>query len=213
MKIFLYLTIFIILLVFSPWSSEPFELVKLMLFVAIPAAVLFFWFALQVLKGEVTFWRTPLDIPLLLLLLAAGASFFFSEDTPHSLFGTQGRFHDGIFGILGFTLMYFFVTQAKVPWQNAMRALVLTGAILALLQYAALLRVDNANVFPLETLVLLFAVLAVFLVGRGGAVFGFVLDVLLLAGFLGLLFLSGSFGAWLVLFAGLCVSLFVSVWN
>ena len=86
MRVVLYSTIFLILLAFSPWNSEPFELVKLMLLVAVPAVVLFFWFAIQVLKGEVTFWRTPLDIPLLLLLLVTGVSFFFSEDTPYSLF-------------------------------------------------------------------------------------------------------------------------------
>src|SRR3989344_5144897 len=89
MRVVLYSTIFFILLAFSPWNSEPFELAKLMLFVSIPVAVLFFWFARQVLKGEVTFWRTPLDIPLLLLLLVTGASFFFSQDAPNSLFGTQ----------------------------------------------------------------------------------------------------------------------------
>ena len=222
MRVVLYSTIFLILLAFSPWNSEPFELAKLMLLVAVPAIVLFFWFVRQVLKGEVTFWRTPLDIPLLLLLLVTGASFFFSEDTPYSLFGTQGRFHDGIMGTLGFAVMYFFVTQALAqkegkeqafPWQNAMRVFVGAGAVLALLQYAALFKVENANVFPLETLVLLFAVLAVFLIGRGGMVFGFVPDILLLVSFLGLLFLSSSFSAWLVLFLGLCTSLFVSVWN
>src|SRR3989344_1280708 len=230
MRVVLYSTIFLILLAFSPWNSEPFELVKLMLLVAVPAVVLFFWFAMQVLKGQVTFWRTPLDIPILLLLLVTGASFFFSEDTPYSLFGAQGRSYEGILGILGFSLMYFFVTQSFAGkqkegqtlrggsdppklWQNAMRAFVGAGAILALLQYVSLFKVENANVFPLETLVLLFAVLAVFLVGRGGAMFGFIPDVFLLAGFLGLRFLSGSFSAWLVLFAGLCVSLLLNVWN
>src|SRR3989338_3010125 len=118
MRIILYVTILFILLLFSPWNSEPFELAKLMIFVAVPAVVLFFWFAMQVLKGEVMFWRTPLDIPLLLLLLVTGASFFFSEDTPYSLFGAQGRFHDGIMGTLGFAVMYFFVTQALAGTQK-----------------------------------------------------------------------------------------------
>ncbi len=227
MKILLYITIVLVLLAVSPWSSEPFELAKLMLFVAVPAAVLFFWFAIQVLKGEITFWRTPLDIPLLLLLLAAGVSAFFSEDTPHSLFGAQGRSYEGILGILGFALMYFFVTQAllrpslrrdfggqaKVPWRDAMRVLVGAGVVLALLSYLAFFGVKQAEVFPLEMLTLLFAVLAVFLVGRGGAVFGFFPDLFLLGGFLGLLFLSNSFGAWFVFFAGLLISIFLSLWN
>ena len=213
MRVVLYSTIFLILLAFSPWGSEPFELTKLMLFVAIPAIVLFFWFAIQVLKGEVTFWRTPLDLPLLLLLLVTGASFFFSQDTPGSLFGTQGRFHDGIFGTIGFIALYFFATQARVSWKNAMRVLVGVGVVLAVLSYLAFFGVEQAGVFPLSMVTLLFAVLAVFLIGRGGAVFGFIPDFLLLAMFVGLLFLANSFGAWFLLLSGLCASLFLGVWN
>lgn len=148
---------------------------------------------------------------MILLLLAAIVSVFFSEDKPLTLFGGSA----GIAGTLAFVVMYFFASQTR-PVGRAlapMKILFLSAAILTFFQYFSLFDVGKGiiPILGLQELAMFLAVLSVFLIGRGA--FGLLPDLALLAAFLGVLVLENSGAAWMVLFAGLCASLFMSLWN
>ena len=111
-KASIYLLVFLLPLIFLPFSFEAFEFNKQYLLFFLVSLSLFFWLARMVLvEKEIRFKRTPLDIPILAFLFLAVISTIFSVDRFSSLFGFYGRFSDGLIGLLSLGIFYFLITN------------------------------------------------------------------------------------------------------
>lgn len=103
------LTIFIIPLVLSPWTSEMFEFGKQLLLFGMVVALATVWLARIVVAREVRTSTSPLGWAVLALLLATGAATVFSVDWITSTLGFYGRFNGGLVSMVAYALTYVLV--------------------------------------------------------------------------------------------------------
>jgi O-antigen ligase len=94
-------------LIVVPWASELFEFNK-MLFVILISSLVFFLLSLKSLRQKkLILGRTPLDLPLLLLLTSRIMATFFSIDRHTSIWGYYSRFHGGLISTFAYIILYF----------------------------------------------------------------------------------------------------------
>lgn len=103
--------VLLIPLFFIGLTTEPFELPKLALLVGFVMVLLVLWSFKWVISGQVTITRTPLDIPLLLILVIAILSTFFSDSRIISIFGNYPTFHGSLISIVSYILLYFILVS------------------------------------------------------------------------------------------------------
>src|SRR3989344_8082372 len=98
---------FITPLLLTPFNYELFEFNKMLAVYAFSAVITGSWLIKMIANKKVIFKRTPLDIPLLLFLLALLLSTLFSIDRHVSIWGYYSRFNGGIVSIISYLLLYF----------------------------------------------------------------------------------------------------------
>lgn len=120
----------IVPLVFSAANIELFEFPKMMLVYATTIVTLALWTIKSILANKVIFRKTFLDLPLLLFLLAQGASTFFSIDRHTSIWGYYTRPYGGLISTTTFAILYwaYVSNMQKRETKNTIRFL-LTSAI------------------------------------------------------------------------------------
>ncbi len=107
-----FLLFFLVPLALTPYNYELFEYNKMMLTYAFTVIIVGSWLIKMVIKKEIIFRRTPLDLPLLLFLLSQVISTFLSIDRHVSLFGYYSRFNGGLISTFSYlTLYYAFVSN------------------------------------------------------------------------------------------------------
>ncbi len=106
------LTLALIPLVFVPFTTEFFETPKLIFLAAVVLILLLLWSLSWILDGKVSLTRTPLDLPLLLLLIVVLLSTFFSETRYISALGNMPRIHGSAVAWLSYILFYFIATSS-----------------------------------------------------------------------------------------------------
>ncbi len=104
------LEVFFIPLFFLPFTFEIFEFSKqnLLWFFTFLASALWI-LKIVIVDKKIVYKRTPLDLPIVVLLAFWGASTIFSVDWFSSLFGYYGRFSDAYLSTLSFALLYFLI--------------------------------------------------------------------------------------------------------
>src|SRR3989338_536970 len=100
--------IFLLPVVFLPFTFEIFDFVKqnVLWFLTFAAAVLWLAQAL-VIDKKIIYKKTPLDLPIIIMLAVWGLGTVFSVDWFSSLFGYYGRFSDAYLSTVSFALFYF----------------------------------------------------------------------------------------------------------
>lgn len=101
------LTIAVVPLFFLPIFTEFFEIPKLILLISLLLLLSLLWSISWVLKGKVLITRTPLDLPLLMLLLIIILSTFFSSVKNVSLIGSLPRVHGSAVSYVVYIFLYF----------------------------------------------------------------------------------------------------------
>ncbi len=94
-------------LLFFNQTTEFFEMPKLTLLVVATILLYGMWIFNCILKGKVAITRTPLDIPLLMLLVVVLLSTFFSETRYVSIYGNFPRIHGSAVSWVTYILLYF----------------------------------------------------------------------------------------------------------
>lgn len=94
-------------LFFLPNLTEYFEMPKVFLLVSLSLILLCLWAASWVLEGKVLITRTPLDLPLLLILIVLLSSTYFSPIRSISLFGNIPNLHGSATSWVAYILIYF----------------------------------------------------------------------------------------------------------
>jgi putative inorganic carbon (hco3(-)) transporter len=94
-------------LIFSGSPSELFEFPKMWLTFGVTILIAASWLTKMILLGQVKIQRTPLDIPILLFLIANIISTIFSLDPHVSLWGYYSRFNGGLLSIISYVFLYY----------------------------------------------------------------------------------------------------------
>lgn len=94
-------------LIWFPWSFELFEYNKMMFVYLLTIVITFFWLLKMIQTKSLIIKRTPLDIPILLFLLANILSTFFSIDTHTSIWGYYSRSNGGLLSTISYILLYY----------------------------------------------------------------------------------------------------------
>ncbi|MCH8244346.1 hypothetical protein IIB97_00455, partial [Patescibacteria group bacterium] len=138
-KTSIYLVVFLIPLVWSPWTFEAFEFLKQYVLIFLVVLGLVAWLARMILvERELHFKRTPLDLPIFLFVLVAVVSSLFSADLWSSLFGYYGRFSDGLFGMLAAMGLYLLVINTIKRPASLVRVFLLSASIALTIGYLSL---------------------------------------------------------------------------
>lgn len=129
-------------LIFTSLTTEFFETPKLIV-LAVAVLVLFIlWSFSWVSEGKVIITRTPLDLPLLLLLITVLISTFLSNSQFISIFGNFPRIHGSAISWVLYILLYFVaVSNIRSVFQARIITFALVGsaviaAVIAILSYA-----------------------------------------------------------------------------
>lgn len=110
LKFLILALIFLLPLFWLPFSFEIFEFNKFYLLFFGSWFLILIWLLKQILKDkEIRFYWNKFDFLVLIFVLIAILSFFFSKDKISGLFGTYGRTNDGILTLLSFFALYVLV--------------------------------------------------------------------------------------------------------
>jgi O-antigen ligase len=94
-------------LLFSNQTTEFYEMPKLVLLVIATLILLGLWIFSWIVRGKVSITRTPLDIPLLLLLAGILLSTFFSASRSEAIYGNFPQVSDSAVAWVCYILLYF----------------------------------------------------------------------------------------------------------
>lgn len=131
-------------LAFTSVTTEFFETPKLIILSVAVLILIILWSFSWVLEGKIVITRTPLDIPLLLLLGTVLVSTFLSESRYVSIFGNFPRVHGSAISWVAYILLYFIaasnikgIVQARVIIFSLLGSAVIS-CLVAILSYAGL---------------------------------------------------------------------------
>ncbi len=87
--------------------TEFFEIPKLVFLLVATLLLIGLWIFSSIIKGKVVVTRTPLDIPLILLLVAVLVSTYFTDSKNTAIFGNFPRVHGSAVAWVTYILLYF----------------------------------------------------------------------------------------------------------
>lgn len=102
-----YAIFFFVPLIMHPSTFELFEFNKIWFLWGAALVIFFLWGMRVILERRLVIQRTPLDIPILLLLVAHILSTLFSMDRHVSWWGYYSRFNGGLLSMLTYTFLYY----------------------------------------------------------------------------------------------------------
>ena len=100
------------LFAFGSFTTDFFDTPKFVVLAVLTLAMLVILTIRFAVSGKVSFTRTPLDLPLLLLLSVAVVSTILSPAPFVSLLGNQARVHGSLVALIAYILFYFLAVQA-----------------------------------------------------------------------------------------------------
>lgn len=101
------LLFFLTPLLWTPLNYELFEYNKMMFVYLLTVIITGSWILKMVLEKKLLIKKTPLDIPILLFLMANFLSTIFSIDPHTSIWGYYSRSNGGLLSIISYTLLYY----------------------------------------------------------------------------------------------------------
>lgn len=121
-------------LIWAPFTYELFEFNKMMFVYALTLVVLACWVLKMIQSKSLILKTTPLDLPLMVFLLANIFSTIFSIDKHISIFGYYSRLNGGLISLISYILLYYALISNfnKEQALNFLKAAVLGGIPVAL---------------------------------------------------------------------------------
>jgi len=133
------LLVFLLPLFFLSFSYEAFEFNKqYLLFFLVTLGFLAWLVKMVFIDKEIKFKRTFLDIPILAILLVVILSTIFSADKLSSLFGSYGRFSEGLIGFSCLAIFYFLIVNNSVKVFSLIKSFIWSGSVAILFGYLSI---------------------------------------------------------------------------
>lgn len=107
----IYALVFLLPLLFTPWTFEPLEFSKQMLLFILTSAALIAWLLKLLVLRSWRLVKTPLDLPIGVFLLIYLLASLFSVDRIASFMGFYGSFSGNFFQMLFLVLFYYLVVN------------------------------------------------------------------------------------------------------
>ncbi|MDP3993990.1 MAG: tetratricopeptide repeat protein [Candidatus Doudnabacteria bacterium] len=107
----IYVLTFVLPILVTPWTFEPFEFSKQVVLFVLVAGALAAWLLKMLVLRRLRFVKTPLDLPILIFLLVYLAASILSIDRIASFFGFYGSFSGNFFQILALVIFYYAVVN------------------------------------------------------------------------------------------------------
>ncbi|HEX7041644.1 MAG TPA: tetratricopeptide repeat protein [Patescibacteria group bacterium] len=131
-------------LLFLGQTTEFYDIPKLTFLLVTTTLLLGLWIFSWILKGKISINRTPLDIPLLVLLLTVLVSTYFSVSKPIAIYGNFPKVHASSVAWVVYILLYFVTASnlrsvAKI--KNFLYVLYASGALVAVVTILAFFNV------------------------------------------------------------------------
>ena len=127
-------------LLFFNQTTEFYEMPKLILLVVATVLLLGLWIFSWIIKGKVVINRTPLDIPLLILLVVVLISTYFSATRYPAIYGNFPRVHGSAVSWVVYILLYFVAAshlKNLANIKNFLYVLMGSGVVVALVTLAS----------------------------------------------------------------------------
>ncbi len=116
-------------ILFLNFTTEFYETPKLIFLLVSTMVLILLWSISWIVKGKVSLTRTPLDIPLIILLVIILISTFFSGSRFVSIFGNLPRIHGSAISWVTYILFYFVaVSHLRTPSHVRSLVYVLLGS-------------------------------------------------------------------------------------
>ncbi len=147
-RIGLILVVLSTLFLFTNLTTEFYDTPKLVILIIFTAVMLLVWTVKFTLVGKVTFIRTPLDIPLLLLLVVGIISTALSPAPYVSLLGNQLRVSTSLIFLITLVLFFFILTNNLKSVRMIKAILNLSLGAAALLSAVSLLTFWGVTLLP-----------------------------------------------------------------
>jgi O-antigen ligase/tetratricopeptide (TPR) repeat protein len=123
-------------LIVAPLTTDFFDMPKVIFLIAAILVLLILWSLSWIIQGKVIFTRTPLDIPLLLLLVIVIISTFFSETRAISILGNIPKVHGSATTFVAY-ILFFFIAVSNLKTLKDVKALIyvllVSGIILSVI--------------------------------------------------------------------------------
>ncbi len=117
-----YLVIFFIPLFFLPWSFEVLEWNKQYLLYFLVIVGILSWLSRMMIEKRIEFYRTPLDLPVLIFWFLTLVSSLASYSRGQSMLGAIGNVSFGFLPVTFYTLFYFLVTNTLYDTEKIKKA-------------------------------------------------------------------------------------------
>src|ERR1700722_20268757 len=122
-------------LIFLDQMTEFYEMPKMVFLVVATVLLIGLWIFSWIVKGRIVLTRTPLDVPLLVLLIVILISTYLSPTRYEAIFGNFPRVHGSAFSWVVYILLYF-VTVSKIKmFLNVLYGSAVIVALLTLLAF------------------------------------------------------------------------------
>ena len=123
------------LFLFTPLTTELYDTPKFLVLLAFVGLMLILLTLKYTLQNKVTFIRTPLDVPLLLLLVVVAISTFLSPSPWIALLGNQARVYGSLSAWATLIIFYFLLTNSlrREASSQVFKIVLLGGAVLSIL--------------------------------------------------------------------------------
>ncbi len=140
-------------LIFVLFTTEYYETVKLVFLIVASSLLLIVWSLRWIFQGKVSFIRTPLDVPILLLLIIVVLATVFTDTKNIAVYGNFPRIHGSLISWVTYILFYFIaVSQLRSKLQVVTVYYTLLGssvivALVTLLSYFGVYPLGNLLAF------------------------------------------------------------------
>lgn len=133
---------------FTNFFTEVYDAPKFLILIAFTAIFLILLALRFTVTGKVVFIRTPLDIPLLLLMAVAIVSTFLSPAQSVSLLGNQLHIHGSLVAIVTYVLFYFILVNGLKDAREIKWLFSITTVIAQILAIVTLMAYFGLKVLP-----------------------------------------------------------------
>ncbi len=147
-KVGIILVILSTLFLFTNLTTEFYDTPKFIILFVFTALLLVLLALKFTLTGKVTYIRTPLDLPLILLLAVALISTFLSPAPYVSLLGNQLKIHSSLIALATYILFYFVLVQGLRSAREVKWILYVTSIAAGILAVVSLLAYSGVKLLP-----------------------------------------------------------------